>query len=52
MNYFNKLPTINYNGYAVKNILTRAAISNGTRKNRLVYYPYTVKEDDRIDTCG
>lgn len=49
MNFFDKVPTISYNGQTVKNIFARATISDQTKSNRLVYYPYTVKEDDTID---
>lgn len=46
MNYFNKLPTINYNGFAAKNLLARAVISDTTQKNDTIFYPYTIQEDD------
>jgi hypothetical protein len=53
MNYFNKIPTINYNGYSAKNLLTRAVISESTRKDNTSYYPYTIQEDDgRIDNLS
>ena len=53
MNYFNKLPVINYNGFTAKNLLARAIISESTRKNDSVYYPYTIQEDDgRIDNIS
>lgn len=49
MNYFDKLPNISYNGYTVKNILSRARLSDKTRSNRVLFYPYTIKEDERPD---
>lgn len=49
MNFFNKIPNIVYDGYPAKNILARAQISEQTRNNRLAYYPYTMKEEDRPD---
>lgn len=53
MNYFNKLPTINYNGFAAKNLLARAVISDTTKNNDTVFYPYTIQEDDgRIDNIS
>lgn len=53
MNYFNKLPTIDYNGYSAKNLLSRAVISDVTRRNDTIFYPYTIQEDDgRIDNLS
>lgn len=53
MNYFNKIPTINYNGFSAKNLLARAVISETTRKNDSIFYPYTIQEDDgRIDNLS
>lgn len=53
MNYFNKLPTINYNGFTAKNLLARAVISDTTQKNDTIFYPYTIKEDDgRVDNLS
>lgn len=53
MNYFNKLPTINYNGFAAKNLLARAVISDTTKQNDTVFYPYTIQEDDgRLDNLS
>jgi hypothetical protein len=49
MNYFNKLPTVSYNGYDVKNILTRAQLSKQTKASYSLFYPYTLTDDDRID---
>lgn len=53
MNYFNKLPTINYNGFAAKNLLARAVLTESTRNNNSIYYPYTIQQDDgRIDNLS
>lgn len=49
MNYFNKIPTISYQGHSTKNLLARARLSDKQKNNQAVYYPYTVKEDDRSD---
>ena len=52
MNYFNKIPTIIYNGQAAKNILARANLSPQTRANKTAFYPYTMSDTDRIDTLS
>jgi hypothetical protein len=53
MNYFNKLPTIDYNGYSAKNLLARAVISDVTRQNDTIFYPYTIQDDDgRMDSLS
>lgn len=49
MNYFNKLPTISYNGYDVKNILAKGQLSAKSKASYSLFYPYTMKDDDRID---
>ena len=49
MNFFNKFPIINYAGHSVTNILARVKIADSVRNNKLVYYPYTYKQDDRAD---
>jgi len=49
MNYFNKLPTVSYNGYDVKNILARAQLSKQTKASYSLFYPYTLTDEDRID---
>lgn len=49
MNYFNKLPTISYNGYDVKNILAKGQLSKKTKSSYSLFYPYSMKDDDRID---
>jgi hypothetical protein len=53
MNYFNKLPTIDYDGYSAKNLLARAVISDVTRQNDTIFYPYTIQDDDgRMDSLS
>jgi hypothetical protein len=52
MNYFNKLPTIIYDGQVAKNIMARAALSAETKANRTSFYPYTMDGNDRADTLS
>lgn len=52
MNYFNKFPLINYNGHMAVNLLTRAQLSPQTRSQRTIYYPYTIKDYDRVDNLS
>ena len=52
MNYFNKLPTITYNGQLAKNLLARAKLSDDTRNNKLVFQRYTMNELDRVDVLS
>ena len=49
MNYFDKIPTITYNGYDAKNILVRTRLSDRTKSAKTAFYPYTMDESDRID---
>ena len=49
MNYFNKIPSITYNGYTCKNLLARAAISSETKANKQIFYPYTMQNEMRVD---
>lgn len=49
MNYFDKIPSITYDGHTVKNLLARAKLSDKTKANKLVFYPYTMTEADRAD---
>lgn len=49
MNYFDKIPTISYNGYDAKNLLVRAKLSDRTKANKTTFYPYTMDESDRVD---
>lgn len=52
MNYFNKLPTISYNGFTAKNLLARAKLSEKTKNNKLAFYPYTMDGQDRVDNIS
>lgn len=49
MKFFNKLPIISYNGQVARNFLARARLTEQTRNNHNIFYPYTVTEQDRID---
>jgi hypothetical protein len=49
MNYFNKIPTITYNGVPAKNLLARAKFSDRVARERTIFLPYTMKETDRPD---
>ena len=49
MKFFNKLPIISYNGQVARNFLARARLTEETRNNNNIFYPYTVTEQDRID---
>jgi hypothetical protein len=49
MNYFNKIPTITYNGVPAKNLLARAKFSDRVKRERTLFLPYTMKETDRPD---
>ena len=49
MKFFNKLPIISYNGQVSRNFLARARLTEQTRNNHRIFYPYTVTEEDRID---
>ena len=52
MNYFNKIPTIIYDGQVAKNLLARAKLSDKTMKNKDTFYPYTMDDTDRADTIS
>lgn len=53
MNYFDKIPSIEYDGHTVKNLLARAKLSDNVRNNRLAFYPYTLDSSvDRVDTVS
>lgn len=45
MNYFKHLPTILYAGQQGKNLLARAQLSENTKKQATLYYPYTIDEN-------
>lgn len=46
MSYFKQFPTIFYNGHQCKNLLTRAKLTDQSKKDLQLYYPYTIKESD------
>jgi len=50
--FFNKFPTISYNGSFAKNILSRVNFNNLSRKNITQYYPYTMSEYERVDNLA
>lgn len=52
MNYFKKIPTINYQGKLAKNLLARAKFSDETRSNKLIFHKYTTGELDRVDNLS
>jgi hypothetical protein len=52
MNYFNKIPTIVYDGQVAKNIMARAALSAETKSNKNAFYPYIMDGNDRADTLS
>lgn len=52
MNYFDKLPTITYDGKLAKNLLVRAKLDDKTKNNKFVFYPYTMEPYDRADTVA
>lgn len=52
MNYFDKLPTITYNNNLVKNLLSRARLSDSVRRQKTAFYPYTMDAGDRVDNLS
>jgi hypothetical protein len=52
MNFFNKLPIINYGGYTAKNLLARAKLSNKTLKDKLSFFPYQTNGSERVDNIS
>lgn len=52
MNYFDKIPTILYNGRVAKNLVAKAQFSDQTRKDKFLYYPYSIPEATRADTLS
>jgi len=52
MNYFNKFPTVVYNGQLAKNLLARAKLSDETRNNKIVFQKYTMNDLDRVDVLS
>lgn len=49
MNFFNKIPTITYNNNLARNIMARAKLSDTTKANSKLFFPYVMNEADRID---
>jgi hypothetical protein len=52
MNFFNKLPTINYNGNIARNIMARAKLSDSAKANSRLFYPYTTSGEERVDNLS
>lgn len=52
MNFFNKLPTITYNGNLARNIMARAKLSDSTKANSRLFYPYTTSGEERVDNLS
>lgn len=53
MNYFDKLPSIVYDGHTVKNLMARAKLADSTKSNRMAFYPYTIDSAvDRVDVLS
>lgn len=49
MNYFDKIPTITYDGKLSKNLLARAQLSDKIKKEKTAFYPYTMEDGERLD---
>lgn len=47
--YFENFPIINYGGKRVRDITRRASFVRAVSNNPYVYYPYTVKENERAE---
>lgn len=52
MNFFNKLPTITYDGKMARNIMARAKLSDATKNNNQLFFPYTNSGEVRADTLS
>lgn len=52
MNYFNKLPTIVYDGHVSKNLLARARIPDKIKNQKTIFYEYTHEAGDRVDNLS
>lgn len=50
--YFEKFPLINYNGYAVVDIITNAKLVERFVNNPYVYYPYELNNEQRADVIA
>lgn len=51
-NYFSKLGTTTYNGELVVDIIKNVRFKEFVKKNVVTYYPYTVKEGERVETIA
>lgn len=49
MKYFSKVPLVTYNGQSARNLLARAKLSDDTKQNSTIFYPYTVDGESRTD---
>ena len=52
MNFFNKIPTITYDGKMARNIMARAKLSDATKNNNQLFFPYTTSGETRADTLS
>ena len=52
MNFFNKIPTITYDGKMARNIMARAKLSDATKNNNQLFFPYTNSGEVRADTLS
>lgn len=52
MNFFNKIPTITYDGKMARNIMARAKLSDATKNNSQLFFPYTNSGEVRADTLS
>jgi len=52
MNFFNKLPTITYDGKMARNIMSRAKLSDATKNSNQLFFPYTNSGEVRADTLS
>jgi len=48
-NYFSKFPTVMYKGQLLRNMMVRGRINDKIKDYQTAFYPYTQKEDERID---
>lgn len=52
MNFFNKLPVITYGDNLARNIMSRAKLSDATKSNNRLFFPYTLSGEQRADTLS
>jgi hypothetical protein len=52
MNFFNKIPTITYEGKMARNIMARAKLSDSTKNSNQLFFPYTNSGEVRADTLS